>query len=252
MQDEQTLIQAFGNTDPRKPVSGPDGDKRRLIEEAEEKAEIKKRLLAARPSWESAQITTSQTSAIDRSNIRKWETVSHETIQEEAPAQVTQEAVSGSIAAAVADLQFGFRLEFVQVNDDGSIRVHIHYGEINLEPPEGMDTGDDFFFDVVVQGTEIWAQITYDGSTLVIDGRTLEFGPSLPDPLHTYSNVDGGVVIVPLGFVDWAFDTDGNPTDIQTHNRWCGDINLQLVLGSHNGKGAILADYAGQWANIDV
>jgi hypothetical protein len=166
----------------------------------------------------------------------------------ERPEVVSASSPPGGAAGQPLSVSFGLSLDTVD-NDAGTVSIIIDYGEINLEPPEDMDPDTDFTFDLVTPGSEIWAEVTYDPDTLVIDGRTLEFGATLPDSLHELT-VDGGIVRFPIGYVDWEYDDDGNITGVSPHNRLVGDINFQLIVGANNSTPAILPVIAGEWAAI--
>ena len=118
--------------------------------------------------------------------------------------------------------------------DAYTVSIHVAYGEINDTPPDGMTGADDYFLTIpgANDGTEIYAVITYDTDTLAITSRTLAFAASVPDS-------DLGTLNVGIGFVDISYDGDGKITEVNPHNRYCGDINLQLSYGVFNGAPAL-------------
>jgi hypothetical protein len=94
-----------------------------------------------------------------------------------------------------------------------------------------MTGADDYILTITDDGTEIWAVVTYNTTTLAITSRSLAFGPSVPD--NTW-----GTVYVPIGFVDIT-RANGKITEVSPHNRHCGDINIEFVYGAMNGVPAL-------------
>jgi hypothetical protein len=136
--------------------------------------------------------------------------------------------------------EYGFELELdapkgvkaIDV-DAGTAKIHVGYGEINDTPPDGMTGDDDYFLTISVDGTEIWAVVTYDTSTLEITSRSLNFGASVP--ASTF-----GTLYIPIGFVDISYDpATGKIKEVNPHNRQCGDINISFVYGSANAAPAL-------------
>jgi hypothetical protein len=131
--------------------------------------------------------------------------------------------------------EYSFELELDSIDTEAyTIDIHVGYGEINDTPPDGMTGADDYIFTIpgAADGTEFYAVITYDTDTLAITSRTLAFAASVPDS-------DLGTLNVGIGFVDISYDGDGKITEVNPHNRYCGDINLQLSYGVFNGAPAL-------------
>jgi hypothetical protein len=129
--------------------------------------------------------------------------------------------------------------------DAGTVEVHVGYGEINEEPPDGMSGADDYFLTISVDGTEIYAVITYDPDTLEITSRSLAFASEVPES-------ELGTLYVPLIAIDIDTDGSGNIREVVVRNRHCGDIIFALIYGSVNGKAAIIPlANLGDWAEVN-
>jgi hypothetical protein len=143
------------------------------------------------------------------------------------------EGVPGPPSANANEYSFELELDSIDV-DAYTIDIHVGYGEINDAPPDGMTGADDYIFTIpgAADGTEFYAVITYDTDTLSITSRTLGFADSVPDSTL-------GILYVPIGFVDITYGDAGKITEVNPHNRYCGDINLQLSYGVFNGAPAL-------------
>lgn len=197
---------------------------------------IYQRLRDTPASWEKATPLSTSRMAIDRTNIRKWEPVTFTTVQ--SPTTIPPVAAVPGLTVTAATEQaneYSFELEVDSIDTDaGDVDIHIGYGEINDIPPAGMTGADDYVITISVDGTEIWAVITYDPDTLLITSRSLAFGPAvLPSTL--------GILNVPVGFVDINYDPmTGKIIEVNPHNRQCGDINVAFVYGAQNGARALI------------
>jgi hypothetical protein len=140
--------------------------------------------------------------------------------------------VAGPPSANANEYSFELELDSIDV-DAYTIDIHVGYGEINDTPPDGMTGADDYLFTIpgAADGTEFYAVITYDTDTLAITSRSLAFDFAVPDSTF-------GTLYVPLGFVDITY-TDGKITEVNPHNRQCGDIVIAFIYGAFNGAPAI-------------
>lgn len=205
--------------------------------------DIYQALRDARPSWSLAEATHhTPEQPVDKTNIRRWDLPTLTTI--ETP---TVETISSSIptpedVTATQTNEYSFELEVASINtDDGQVDIHVGYGEINDTPPTGMTGADDYTLTISLDGTEIYAIITYDTDTLEITSRSLAFGSSVPDSTF-------GTLYVGIGFVDINYDPDtGKISEVNPHNRHCGDINVSFLYGAANAAPAVftLAQFAG-------
>jgi hypothetical protein len=150
----------------------------------------------------------------------------------EASNTVETAATDDSGSSNANEYSFELEVDSIDNGDTPSVDIHVGYGEINDTPPTGMTGADDYVLTISIDGTEIWAVITYDTSTLAIISRALAFGASVP--ASTF-----GTLYVGIGFVDIAFNGDGKITEVNPHNRQCGDINFDLITGELNGAPAL-------------
>jgi hypothetical protein len=150
------------------------------------------------------------------------------------PEAVTEDVTEQTPQDLGPQPEYSFELEFDKINKDGTVSIIINYGEINFAPPDDMSPDEVFTFDLDTSDEEIWVQVVYDTTTLEITGRTLEYGPTLPDSTL-------GTLIVPIGYVTWDTDSKGNKTNISVHNRQCGDIKVAFLYGALNGAEALFS-----------
>lgn len=147
-------------------------------------------------------------------------------------------AVTQQNIAAAGNDRYSFQLR-LDAKEAATVDILVTDGEINNEFPTGMTGADDYVLTLSVDGTEIWAVVTYEeeisGSahTLEITSRSLDFGAAVPDSIF-------GTLYIPIGYVDWELDGDGNISNVFPHNRQCGDINIGFTVGNHNGVPAVI------------
>lgn len=210
----------------------------------QEKQKVNDALRAARPSWEIEGAFHRPPPPVDRTNIKRWDDYQDRAVSKyETPDPVVTSTTQEDVPPAPPTNEYSFELQLSSIDQDAfTIDIHVGYGEINDTPPDGMSGADDFIFTIpgADDGVEIWAEVDYDTDTLDITGRTLNFGTSVPDTTF-------GTLYVPIGFVDISYDgITGAITEVDPHNRQCGDVNISLVFGDLNGAPALyhLREYA--------
>lgn len=151
------------------------------------------------------------------------------------PEAITEDQVIAAATPEENTNEYSFQLDvdFIDAKDY-TVNIHVGYGEINDTPPDGMTGADDYilFIPGANDGTEIYAVVTYDTTTLAITSRSLAFGFSVPDSTL-------GTLYIPIGFVDITYDEHGTITGADPHNRQCGDIQLGFLYGAMNGAPAL-------------
>jgi len=144
------------------------------------------------------------------------------------PETLPADQVIETTTAADQTNEYSFELELDSIDTEAyTIDIHVGYGEINDTPPDGMTGADDYILTIpgAADGTEIYAVVTYNTDTLAITSRSLGFNFSVPDSTF-------GTLYVPIGYVDIAYaPTTGAITEVNPHNRHCGDINVAFVYG---------------------
>lgn len=131
---------------------------------------------------------------------------------------------------------YGFQLDLDSIDQTAyTIDIHVRYGEINLEPPDGMTDADDYVFTIpgANDGEEIWAGIIFDIPTLSLTDRYLDHGLVIPNSTLVGTT---GTLIVPIGFIDIQYGGGGSISVVTPRNRHCGDINIGFVYGAVNGS----------------
>jgi hypothetical protein len=155
-----------------------------------------------------------------------------------------EQKVETSDEASADSNTYSFKGEVNSIDKEtGEVEIHVGYGEIGqpgaTEPPDGMTGADDYFLTISVDGTEIYAVITYDINTLEITSRSLAFAADVPE-----STVDTGTgigtIYVPLIAVDIEYDSGGKIKEVVVRNRFCGDIVFVIMYGSVNGQAAFI------------
>jgi hypothetical protein len=160
------------------------------------------------------------------------------------PEAVNEISTTVTPPEALLQTEYAFQLELKKVDQKlAQITAILNYGEINLTPPDGMDSTNEFDITIDVSDSPnenmvVFAQITFDPNTLDITDRAIEWEDvdAVPDSSITDEK---GILITKIGDITWGFDGKGNIIDAAVHNTHCGDINVGFNYGEVNGFPAL-------------